>query len=130
MKIASHFYDLCGNRRDTELRHFFLPNTPQFGKRTTFSWQKVVHGHQSAVPLPSKCGAFDGRKQHDLRHFFKCCHAAFVVFILTRTVHTNVTTQLKIGYFWWFKYLDLLLTEFEFAFLSGKVRLVVTLVLP
>ena len=95
MKIMPHFYGLCGNRRNTELRSF-LPNTPQFGERIAFSWQKALQSkmvhcgaaikvwrfcHQSAVLLV-------GEKWHECRHVFKCCCSAFVAFFLTRTVRT------------------------------------------
>ena len=80
MKITPHFYDLCGKRRDMELRRFlpkaqrFLANVPQFGEHTTFSRQKVPqsgkrrrrrgtlqdgalqYGHQSVALLAGESG--------------------------------------------------------------------------
>ena len=78
--------------------------TTIFAKHAVFSWQKAPQSkdystlqdgtlrcsHQSAALLQSKCCTLGGRKQHDLHHFFKCRHAAFVAFFLTCTVYSSV----------------------------------------
>ena len=101
--FTPHFYGLCWKCQNTEIRRF-LPNVAVirrtcriFTAKGAAIWQKAKDcgvlqdgalrcSHQSAVLLPSKCGTFGGRKRRDLRHFFKCYHAVFVAFFLTRTV--------------------------------------------
>ena len=46
--------------------------------------------HQSAALLPSKCGAFGGRKRHECRHVFRCRCGTFVAFFLTLTVRGDI----------------------------------------
>ena len=86
MKIAPQFYDLCGKHQDTELLRF-LPNAPQKAP------QSGKRRHTAA--RPSKYGAFGGRKRCDLRHFFKCRHAALVAFFLTCIICTCTYVQLQ-----------------------------------
>ena len=64
MKIALHFYDLCGKCQGTELQCFLL-NAPQFSKRTAFSRQRHLTQdcalrhfcHQSVALLVGESGA-------------------------------------------------------------------------
>ena len=103
MKIAPHFYGLCGKHRDTELRHFlpnvqqFLPNVPQFGKRATFSGQKAPHTPH-----------FQGKRRRT-RHIFRAKGAAIQglwCFTRRRTVARPSKCgafAIKVWHFWWEK---------------------------
>ena len=82
--FTPHFYGLCGKCQDTEMWHF-LPNAAVirrtchiFTAKGAAIWQKAKDcgvlqdgalrcSHQSAVLLPSKCGAFAIK----VRHFWR-----------------------------------------------------------
>ena len=48
-------YGLCGKRQDMGSRRFF-PNVPQFGERSTFSWQKVPQSGKRVLYKTADCG--------------------------------------------------------------------------
>ena len=80
----------CQMRRDSPNTAFLRQKVPQSLNCSTLQDGTLRRGHRSAVLLPPNCGAFCGRKQRDLRHFFKCHRASFIEFILMCTIRTYI----------------------------------------
>ena len=114
--FTPHFYGLCPEAPGYGIASLFAKCAAIWRTCHIFTakgaailgFQRSTRRHTAAQP--SKCSAFGGRKRHNLHvcHFFKCCHATFVAFFLTHTIHTYIHTCKGMCSFSTTSYLDVM----------------------